>query len=405
MKRSELPVLIAIFLDLVGFGMAFPDVQLRAESYGASGILIGAILASLFAVQFVASPKWGLLSDRIGRRPVAVICTALSSASMLVYALSTNLWGILLSRVLAGLAAANVVVIQAYLADTSTEVERGPAMGRIGAAISVGLIGGPVLGGQLSQLGGSQLLGYVAAAFSGIAAICLFIGMKGIPPKEARSPGSRSIVDLSLIKSDRGFRALILLAAVSWFALACLEGTFGRLMEQRFTFPMSDLGLSFTKPQGVSGAVFGLESLVAFAVQGLLYVWISKRIQPSGLLRIGFFLQAIGLVMTPFVPSLGFILMFSSLYSIGTSIANPTLNTVCSNRVDENRQGELFGLLQASRSIGFLLGPIIGGALFDWHAAAPYVLAGGVSMAALLLVPVRYADTSREGVKEEGEST
>jgi hypothetical protein len=245
----------------------------------------------------------------------------------------------------------------------------------------------------------------VAAAFSGIAALCLFIGMKGVPPKEARSPGSRAIVDLSLIKSDRGLRALILLAAVSWFALACLEGTFGRLMEQRFPFPMHELGLSFTKPQGVSGTVFGLESLMAFAVQGLLYTWISKRMRPSGLLRIGFFLQALGLFMTPFVPSLGLILIFSSLYSIGTSIANPTLNSVCSNRVDEDRQGELFGLLQASRSIGFLLGPLIGGALFDWHAAAPYVLAGGVSMAALLLVPTGYANAGGEGVKEEGEST
>ena len=100
MRRYEVPILIAILLDLVGFGMAFPDVQLRAEELGAPGFLIGMILASLFAVQIVFSPKWGAVSDSIGRKPVAVVCTALSAGSMVIYATTDSLWGILASLIL-----------------------------------------------------------------------------------------------------------------------------------------------------------------------------------------------------------------------------------------------------------------------------------------------------------------
>jgi MFS family permease len=306
---------------------------------------------------------------------------------MLIYAYGDSLTWIMVSRIVAGLAAANVVVIQAYFAELTSEEERGAVMGRIGAAISIGLIGGPFVGGQLAQSGGSHLLGLVAAAASGLGMAILLIGMKGVKPKEERRPGKAPIIDLRLFKEFPELRRMFVLAAVAWFALACLEGTFGRLLAHRFHFPLTEFGLTFTKPQGASGAVFGLESLVSFAVQGLLFAWISSRIAYGPLLRIGYVMQGVGLLLTAFAPGLGAIFLFSSIYSIGGALANPTVNTICSNLVPESRQGELFGLLQAARSVGFLFGPLLGGALFDLFSAAPYILAGGVATFAALLVP------------------
>jgi DHA1 family multidrug resistance protein-like MFS transporter len=101
----------------------------------------------------------------------------------------------------------------------------------------------------------------------------------------------------------------------------------------------------------------------------------------------GYVLQGIGLLLSPFAPVLSILFLVSALFSAGGALANPTVNTICSNLVPESRQGELFGLLQSSRSIGFLLGPIIGGALFDFRPATPYVLAGAVCVVAALLVP------------------
>ncbi len=386
MRRHEIPILLAILLDLVGFGMAFPDVQIRAQQMGANGVVIGLLLASQFAIQILVSPRWGALSDRIGRKPVVLFCTLLSASSMVIYAVTDSLWGILVCRIIGGFAAANVVVAQAYLADITEESERGAALARIGAAISLGLIAGPVLGGQLAQMGGSSLLGYVAASASGLGVLILWLGMKHVPPAEERKPGKSPIIDIRLLREVPDLRPMFILAAVAWFALACLEGTFGRLMSSIFTFPLSELSLTFTKPQGVSGAVFGWESLIAVIFQGWLYARISKRISAPNLLRLGYIFQGIGLVLTPFAPTIGIVLLFSSLYSSGAALANPTVNTICSNLVSSERQGELFGLLQAARSIGFLLGPLLGGALFDVDRSAPYILAGGVAILAAALV-------------------
>ena len=110
MKR----LLLLIGLDLAGFGMVLADIQLRLEHFGARGWQIGAILSSMFVVQVVVSPLWGKLADCIGRKPVVIVTTLLSALSMLIYALSSGVEWILASRVVAGLAAANVAIAQAW---------------------------------------------------------------------------------------------------------------------------------------------------------------------------------------------------------------------------------------------------------------------------------------------------
>jgi len=395
LKRAELPLLTAIFLDLVGFGMAFPDISIRLRRMlagegvpmGWIGFLTGLVLASLFLTQFIVSPRWGALSDRIGRKPVVAICTALSALSMLVYALTTSPWGVLVSRILAGFAAANVVVGQAYLADQTTEKERPAAMGRIGAAISVGLISGPAIGGWLAELGGSRLLGFVAASASAIGAIVLILFLPGTKPEEKVSTGRRPIFDFSLLKDTPQIKSFFWLAVLAWFALACLEGTFVPLLAVIFKYPQHLGPIAFGSERSVGGTVFGIESLIGFVVQGFFITALTKRLSTASLLRLGYAMQGIGLVLTPFAPVLGVLLFFSAIYSIGMSVAGPTVNAACSTLTPPERQGEIFGLLQGARSIGFLLGPMIGGALFDASHWAPYALAGGIGLAAAALVP------------------
>lgn len=387
----ELPLLLAVFLDLVGFGMAFPDIQLRAEKFGAPGVLIGLLLSSYFIVQILASPRWGRLSDHIGRKPVLLICTALSVLSMVAYAFADTLWLILASRVLAGLAAANVVVAQAFIADTSTESDRPAKMGRIGAAITAGLIAGPALGGYLADTGGNYLMGLSAAGASTFSLIWIWIGVPNLPAQQERQPGKLPFIDLRLLTDLAALRRLFILASVSWFALACLEGTFGRLIKALFGYGTWEFGV-----------VYSFESFVGVWA-GLLLGYMASRIRPQLLLRIGYVLLGAGLFLTPlageFAPYLAFtdglvdppmvaLLLISALSAFGIGIANPTLSTLCSNVTPQERQGEMFGLLQAARSAGFIVGPILGGALFDAWMAGPYFLAGGVAFLAALLVNV-----------------
>lgn len=366
----ELPLLFAIFLDLVGFGMMFPDVQLRAQEYGAPGWLIGVILASYYLVQMVVSPHWGRLSDRIGRKPVLLLCGATSAGSMVIYALGHNIWWMLASRLAAGFGAANVVVAQAYIADTTPESVRASALGRVNAAVSAGLVLGPVIGGVLAARGGNYLLGMTAAAASGIGVLWILFGV----PHRAPPPATSVVLTRPqiLLRNNPALIRLVAVAVVGWFALASLEGTFGRLIQHNLGFGQMEFGL-----------LLGLEAGVAL-MQGIFYQPISKRMSSTDLLRASYVMQAVGLGLMPFAPGLWALILLSILFGTGLGIAGPTINGIASALSPSERQGELFSLLQSCRAMGFLGGPIIGGVLFDWKPAAPYLGAFGIMAIAAL---------------------
>ncbi len=404
MRAWEWPLLFAIFLDLVGFGMAFPDIQLRAEDFGAPGWMIGALLSSYFAVQLLASPRWGMLSDRIGRKPVLLACTLLSAISMLVYAYAQDVWLILGSRLLAGLAAANVVVAQAYAADHTDEKSRNAAMGRLSAALLIGLVMGPAIGGELAERGGNYLMGMTAAAASGVSFLFILVGIRGDARMSDRALRKSAGLGLALLRDLPDLRRVFFVAAAGWFVLACLEGTFGRLIERQFDYGQREFGV-----------ILSYESLLG-AAAGAGLARLSARFLPVALLRSGYALQGIGLAFMPLAPLIaggldapasGLTSLFSALgapitvgpgmlalmlaatvYGVGLGVTNPTLNTVCSSATPNDRQGELFGLLQATRSAGFLIGPTLGGALFDLSPASPYYVAAGVALAAAILIGV-----------------
>lgn len=372
---------LAIFLDLFGFGMIFPDIQLHAERIGAPGWLIGAMLASTFVVQMFVSPGWGRLSDRTGRKAVLVACTALSAAGLYLYGLADSIPLLIASRVVSGLGGANVAIAQALLADTTDGEGRTAAMGRIGAAISLGLIAGPVAGGFLGHHS-SFLVGMTAGSSSALGVILMAVFIRNSKPVEPVK-GDRRLFDFSLLRDLPRVRRLAVVAVVAWFALATLEGTFGRLIEHTLKFDQREFGI-----------VFGYESLLGFLVQAVAIAKLAKIARDDRMLRIAYVMQGVGLGLTPFtylfpIPAawLAVLLFCSTLYALGSGFANPTVNSLCSKLTPAARQGELFGLLQGARSVGFVAGPILGGALFDVWFAAPYLLAAATCGAAALLIP------------------
>lgn len=381
--RTEMLLLVAVFLDLLGFGMVLIDFQFRAERLTPggwpAGVLIGGLLASTFITQMIVSPMWGHLSDRIGRKPVLVVCTSISAVAMLVYGASGN-WVMLLgSRVLAGLGAANVATAQAMIADTHSGPSRTAALGRIGFALSLGLIIGPSVGGVLAAYG---LAGFVAGGCSLLAAAVLAFGLPHAPPGEPADTGHRALLNASLLRDVPRLTPYFLIASVSWFSLAMLEGTFGRLIKALLGYGQLEFGL-----------IFGYESLLALLIQGVLLVRLVKWFRSETLLRGAYVLQGAGLAATPLVvhasvlPPLVYLFAVGTLFAVGNSVSNPVVNSMCSEVTPDRRQGEMFGLLQGARSLGFVFGPLVGGALFEWRHAAPYFLAGGVCLIAAILVP------------------
>jgi MFS family permease len=404
-RLPEALILGAIFLDLFGFGMLLPDVQYRAEGLGMAGWAIGATLAVTFVIQLVVSPLWGRASDRVGRKPVLLACAALSAAGLLTYGFATLPAIIVASRALSGFGGANVSIAQAYMADLSSPESRTSAMGRLGAAVSAGLIAGSaslalpfmhvvnvgLVAGSLSAVGAGGLLflpGRRNSEDTGSAhssdTDTGFGHGTGINVVSVDGPDTVSahrtrlkVFDFNLLRTLPALRSLVVVAVVAWFSLAMLEGTFGRLIERTLGFHRQEFG-----------EVFALEAVVGVLAQGVILAWLVNRTAAGMRLRSSYVMQGTGLALMPFVPGLGSLFGVSALYAMGSGLANGTVNGLCSLVTPDDRQGELFGLLQGARSVGFAIGPMLGGLLFDVNHQAPYLLAGGTCLAAAVLVRV-----------------
>lgn len=363
------PLLLLVFLDLIGFGMVIADVQIRAERFHAPGWLIGVALSSMFVVQILCSPIWGSIADRIGRKRVVIICTILSALSMAVYGLATDIGWIIASRILAGVAAANVAVSMAWVSLATPEEDRTAEMGRMGAALSAGLILGPAIGGFLAKFGGNQAVGWAAAGCSMVGVAVVAFYAKDVEAT-AEDKEEQKLPMTALLK-EKSLLALMSVSSIAWLALACLEGTFARLLER-----------AYQKDQFWFGIIFGFESLIGFVVQAFLLGAFAKRWNNRTLVTYGLVMQGVGLASMPFFPIFGLVFIGAALYSFGSAVFGPSLNAWCAMITPDRLKGTMFGALQAARSFGFIVGPIVGGAMFDWKNWSPYLLAGVVCLVA-----------------------
>jgi MFS family permease len=403
-RSTEFALLIAVFLDMVGFTMLIPDIQLRADTIlgtiAFKGPIIGALLQSTFIVQLFASPRWGKLADNNGRKSVFVMCQWISAAAMLMYGYAgvvalpvSHIGGFLtiaqasigllfVSRILAGFGGANVSIAQAMAAVVAGD-NRKKVLAWVSAALSAGMIFGPALGGFLAQAYGSKMIGVLGACISFAGGLVVLI----LVPKDNVEPTGvvhdHRFFDFSIFRNFPNLLPFFWIAVTASFALATLEGTFGRLIRAMLGYGPREFGV-----------VFSYEAVLGIIVSVFILGWISKRLCDTAILRLGYVVQGIGLGLNPLAgllagiaPGMLWLLIASTLFAFGSGIVGPTLSTLASNSVPEKIQGELFGTMQAARTVGFIIGPILGGLLFDYWHPGPYVFAGIVCLVVAFALP------------------
>ncbi|HMJ67123.1 MAG TPA: MFS transporter, partial [Candidatus Binatia bacterium] len=193
-KTSLFIIFLTVFIDLIGFGIVLPLLPIYSRNFQAQATTIGLIMASYSVMQFLFTPLWGRLSDRIGRRPVLLMSTAAAAVSYVVFAIgsshrgTTGLLILVGSRLLAGLCGANITVAQAYIADITPAEQRSKRMGLIGMAFGLGFVFGPGIGGVSIKLFGVSGPGWVAASFCA-AKFLLALVILG----ESWKPGARPV--------------------------------------------------------------------------------------------------------------------------------------------------------------------------------------------------------------------
>ncbi len=379
-KSSKLPLLLiflVVFIDLIGFGIIIPVLPTVAEQFGADAVTISWLVASYSLMQFIFTPYWGRLSDKLGRRPVLLISLTASTIGYLIWGFAHSLPLLFLSRLVAGAGNGNIAVAQAYISDVTTIENRAKGMGLVGAAFGLGFVLGPAVGGLCSYLGAHNYIGYVAAAFSGMA---LLLAAAKLPEPQNRSQAGheRFVSDPAFYfktLADPRLRVALCLFFISTFAFANMEATLVLFSERVFKFGITENSLMFT--------YIGL--LMVF-IQGGLIGRLNKKVPEKALVATGSLLTAVGLLLIALSTSVPMLYGALAFLAAGTGITTPSNQSILSKQADPAMVGGALGVGQSLSTLGRILGPIAGGWFF-LHAGlqTPYYLGAAVMILAFAL--------------------
>ena len=376
-------LMVSMFIFTLGFGIIAPIMSYVIKDMGATALDLGLLLATSSAMQFVFAPVWGRLSDRFGRKPVLLAGLCGFGISFVIVGLSTELWMLYVSQVIGGVLSAGIwPAALAYVADIAPQKERGHLIGLLGAASGMGMIIGPVASCIMATF--SLQLPFFAAAALGFATMAFVVVL--LP--ESRKHGScverqDKMSVFATIKTP--FGGLLLLMLFISFAIACIDGTMAFFIMDRFgltempsSMPLLGGSIMITGPQ-VVGVIFIFAGITGIVCQALVAGRAIRRFGEEKVVIAGLLLLAAGLLLLQLTTGLASLTFYICLMIMGGSLINTGINTLVSNRTDDDHQGEAMGMLGAFNSLGRVLGPAAGGFAYVISMSLPYVSSAVIS--------------------------
>ncbi len=407
-KGALATVLLIVFIDLMGFGIILPQLPFYAIHYHASAVAIGLLFSIYSACQFVAAPVLGMLSDRVGRRPVLAFSQLGSALGYVLLGVTTLLHFrnaaaaltlIYLARIIDGVSGGNISTAQAYISDVTTPATRARGMGLFGAMFGVGFALGPVLGGFVgNDTNRASWPAFMAAAFSLTAAV---LSVLRLPESHSHRPTNDEVWlhpgRLAPLFRRPTLGSLLVISFVAMTGFTMLEGTIGLYLHDRFTFgpnrtPYGERELTW---------YFAYIGLFILYVQGRLMGQMVKRFGEWPVTIAGSVLVAAGMVLyvsTGWHPALPLLLTAGAINAIGRSLQQPPISTLISKASGRGEQGTVFGVYHGLGSLARAIGPAVAGAAYLWvRPTAPFVIAGTV----MVIVAVWLSAVRRSTVAEQ----
>ena len=383
--RNVYILALTLVVVTLGVGMIIPILPFYMERLGAGGMELGLLTASYALMRLIFGPFWGSFSDRVGRKPVLLIGIFGYAVTMFWFGLATQLWMMFAARILSGiLSAATSPTIMAYIGDCMPEDERSSGMGKLGAAMGLGTIGGPAVGGLLAEFSLSTPFFFAGGlALLSMVLIALFVP-ESLPASQRQSVRDGKGVDLhswwQAVVGPLGPVLLVTLIATT--GLMIFSGIFGFYALARYQ----------ADPQVVGWILMSM-GLVSALAQGLLAGRLSKRFGEGALVIATLFATSLIFGLMVLAETLPLAFFTIALFGLFSALQFPALSALASRRADVP-QGMAMGLSNAALSLGRIFGPLAGGVLFDVNINLPYLVGAGIMLGGALtgLVLLKFDD-------------
>lgn len=366
-QRKKLTVLmINMFIAIGSFGIVIPILPKYLESINQGGTAAGLMIAIFAGAQLIMSPIAGKWTDQYGRRKMIIYGLIGLTLSMFIFYISDSIWLLYFSRIVGGVGAALLVpAIFAYVADITTMEQRTKGNSFVSAAMSLGIVIGPGIGGFLADFGLKAPF-LISAIVSLVAVIFSVVVLKESKVETAASgpnPHDQESMIKGIIRSVRMpyFIPLIIILVMS-FGLMAYESVLGLFVDNQFGASPKDIAVMITST-----------GIVSVIVQLFIVDRIVTRFGEGAVLNLFLGVAVLGFLLSLVVGNYAMFFAVTLLIFLATSILRPVLNTLIS-KMAGNEQGFAMGMNNAYMSIGNVLGPTLAGVLYDVNILYPFML-------------------------------
>ncbi|KKK36729.1 MFS transporter [Mesobacillus campisalis] len=374
-KRNLLVLWFGVFFTSASFSMVIPFLPIFLPEIGVTDhieLWSGLLFSAAFFAGAIASPFWGRVADKYGRKPMIIRAGLFLFIIYLLTAFVTNQYQLLVLRISQGLLTGFIPGAIALVGTNTPGTKVGYALSMISTASASGGIVGPLIGGVVAQLVGNRMAFGSAGIIVLLSTILIILFVKEENFKPSKEPGSVKN-DLKIACRNKPFMLVLLLTVVTASSILTIEPI--------LPLYIMELGSSTGKAVMVAGLVFALPGIASTMFAPLWGKWADKvgfhRVLFIGLLGggIGTFAQImfahiIGFSISRFVFGIFFCAVF------------PALNGLVVKFTAEDFRGRAFSLNQTATQIGGMTGPLIGGVIGGFFPAEFVFAATGIMLLA-----------------------
>ncbi|SIQ99041.1 MFS transporter [Priestia flexa] len=366
-RKKIIILMINMFIAVGSFGIIIPILPAYLQSINQGGTAAGLMIAIFAGAQLIFSPIAGKWSDQYGRRKMIIYGLAGLTLSMFIFYAVNSIWLLYASRVIGGVGAALLIpAIFAYVADITTMGQRAKGNSLVSAAMSLGIVTGPGLGGFLADFG-LKIPFLVSALVSLVAVLFSMMLLENSETEEATAAraaiqDNESMVSKLARSVKMPYFIPLVITLVMSFGLMAYESVLGLFLDKQYGATPQQIALMVTAT-----------GIVSVIVQLFLVDRIVRTFGEVAVLNIFIGVAALGFLLSLFTRSYSLFFVISLIIFLATSILRPVLNTLIS-KMAGNEQGFAMGMNNAYMSIGNVLGPTLAGVLFDVQIMYPFVL-------------------------------
>ena len=355
-KRNLYILWSGCFITMIGSSLVIPFLPLYIEQLGVKEVAriaqwSGLVYSATFMLSAFASPIWGRLADKHGRKLMLLRASLGMAVIMTLMGLVQNVYQLFFLRLLMGVVNGYIPAAITLVATQAPREHSGWALGTLSTGSVAGTLIGPLIGGTLSEIIGLHHVFFVTGGFMLLSFLVSLLFVREEFVKPTRTDLTKQEV-FKMIKHPKVLVAMFLTTFMIQFANMSIEPI--------VTIYVKQLAQNMGHVAIVSGAVVsvaGLSNILAAPRLGRL----SDQYGARKILMVCLFLAAMVFIPQAFVHNLWQLMGLRFLLGLTMAGMLPSVNSLIKRSVPQSVTGRVFGYNQSAQFLGNIAGPNLGG--------------------------------------------